>query len=330
MVNFKRIFPTGDIGGAIGSVFDSAKSVVNGSSGSLPGFDAPPQPSASGFATRQSRIPSGRTGRHVRNMVRFFVPETGIVEMYINPQSIKYTDKKHISQVRTKGGYTLQYWGEELGSVSVNGNTGSSGVEGINVLYDVYRNEQVSFDPYALALASARDQQTLADSLSASDSSIGNVFGNIASTGLDAIQNQVQNVLDSGNTNPTRPKPTLASLAFQTEMYWSGWVFRGYFMNFSVDEKAGNIGLFDYSFEFVVTQKRGLRSNFFAWHRSATSGPSNSSSERLGGVPHTYAARTNYGNQPAVNQELLNNSGTTSIDNGLSSDRPIVGDGVRR
>jgi hypothetical protein len=59
-------------------------------------------------------------------------------------------------------------------------------------------------------------------------------------------------------------------------MYWSGWAYRGYFKDFNLTEAANNIGLFDYSMTFIATQKRGFRTNFFPWHRSPTSGPSNS------------------------------------------------------
>jgi hypothetical protein len=310
MVNFSRSIPqqTGDI-------FDTARNIVNGSNVDFPGFNSPPLPASSGFTSRQSRVPSGRTGRITRNMVRWFIPETGIVEMYINPQSFKWDNKKDISQVRTKNGFVLQYWGESLGTMNIQGTTGSSGIEGINVLYDVYRSEQVSFDPYALALSSARDQQALSDS--------DDILDLGRQTLSEGILNQVQDVLETGSTNPTRPKPTLASLAFQIEMYWSGWVFRGYFTDFSLSESADKIGLFDYTMNFVVTQRRGLRTNFFAWQRSPTSGPSDSSPERRGGVPHSFARLEGF---PLPAQQDPNTGSNSAITAALQSDRPLLGD----
>lgn len=250
---------------------------INGSLNRVP-------PSSSGDGTRQNKIPSNRTGYHTRNLVRWFVPETGIVDMYINPENITWNDSKIISNQRTKGGFVLQYWGEDLTTISISGTTGSSGVEGINVLNDIYRGEQVAFDPYALAFASSLDSNQ------SDQSFLGDAGGNILDvlgTGIgESFTDQVTNALESGTTNPTRPRPTLASLAFSVEMYWSGWTFRGYFKDFKLVESAQKLGMFDYSMTFMATQKRGYRPNFLGWHRSPTSGPSNSDPNF--GVPYSY------------------------------------------
>src|SRR5690606_38791557 len=110
-------------------------------------------PQTSGLVNRQATIPSGRSAVHVRNLIRWLVPESGIVEMYINPKSISYSEAKQIQSQRTKGGFALQYWGEDLIKITIEGTTGTSGIEGINVLRDVYRAEQVAFEPYALSMA---------------------------------------------------------------------------------------------------------------------------------------------------------------------------------
>ena len=127
--------------------FHTAQGAVAGNSADPPGFTSlasPPAPS--GSQIRQAQIPNYRLATATRNMVRWFLPELGIVEMYVNPQSIKYTDTKHIgAPIRTRGGYMVQYWGEELGKISISGTTGSSGVEGINVIYDIYRNDTLIF-----------------------------------------------------------------------------------------------------------------------------------------------------------------------------------------
>ena len=127
--------------------FRGASGIARGGrQGDPPGFtNLDTLPSPSGSDLRQARIANNRNAILTRNMVRWFLPELGIVEMYVNPKSIKYTDKKHIaSPVRTRSGYLIQYWGEELGTLSINGTTGSSGVEGINVLYDVTGVDQVT------------------------------------------------------------------------------------------------------------------------------------------------------------------------------------------
>jgi len=234
-------------------------------------------PTSSGDGSRQNKVPANRIATHTRNMVSWFVPETGIVDMYINPQNIQYKDSKIISDTRTKGGYVMQYWGEEKTVLSISGTTGSSGIEGINVLYDIYRAEQVAFDPFALAFAASLDSaQDSTSLLGNAPQSIGDALGGFASGIGDSFADQVVNSLESGSVNPTRPRPTLASLAFSVEMYWSGWTYRGYFKDFNLTESSQNIGLFDYAMTFIATQKRGFRTNFFPWHRSPTSGPSNS------------------------------------------------------
>jgi hypothetical protein len=65
---------------------------------------------------------------------------------------------------------------------------------------------------------------------------------------------------------------SLAQMAFSVEMYYNGAVYRGYFTQMTVTERAENFAL-DYSMNFVVTQRRGYRLNYQPWHRSA-GGPS--------------------------------------------------------
>jgi hypothetical protein len=218
----------------------------------------------------------------------------GIIEMYVNPQNLSWQDRKQISEQRTKGGFVLQYWGPELGRLNISGTTGSSGVEGINVLQDIYNAEQLAFDPYALAFAAEAETQSELDFLEGAGlglaTSAANLLGasQAVGTGLDIMNNAIA----SGASTPTRQKPTLASIAFSVEMYWSGWVFRGYFLDFKLDERAERLGLFDYSMTFVYTQKRGFRTNFLAWHRSPTDGPSNSDPEF--GTPYSYNGEYGY------------------------------------
>lgn len=260
------------------------------------GFSSPVPPTANGFANRQSSLANERIGVQVRNLIRFLVPESGIVEMYVNPQNITYNYKKLINKQRTKGGYVLQYWGEDLTQLRISGTTGTSGVEGINVLYDVYRAEQLAYDPYALSLAA--QQQVQAESLQSTTAQVLNTFGDL-----------LQISQESGISNVSGPKPTLASYAFGVEMYYSGEVYRGYFESFTVTESADKLGLFDYVIEYVVTQKRGFRSNFLGWQKSAVSGPSDSS---INGPPHSYHGLANGFNAPNSGNSNQNNSNVAS------------------
>jgi hypothetical protein len=235
------------------------------------GFIVPPIPSADGKGLPSSKIPALRQATTRRNIAHWFVPEVGVVNMYVNPQKIDYGLKKLITQERTKGGYLLAYWGEQLTTLSISGHTGSSGVEGLNVLQEIYRAEQYLFDSLALTMAADTSITGLNDII---DSSLGNL-GGFASTlatgtlGLLGLDPASQNILPQN-------VPSLASIAFGIEFYYAGWVFRGYFDSFTFHESAERLGLFDYEIQFVATQRRGYRVNSYPWQRSAISGPSNS------------------------------------------------------
>jgi hypothetical protein len=264
----------------------AGQSLVGGSR-DVPGLTSTNIPGQSGFSKLGVNIPSGRDAFFTRHMVRWFVPEAGVIEMYINPQGISYQEKKHITSHRTKGGYVLQYWGEELTQISINGTTGSSGIEGINVLHNVYRSEQIAFDPYALALASDRDAENNDQFSFLGDFPSNSLGGTLSGLGRSFVD-LTSNAIETGATASTRAQPTLASLAFSVEMFYSGWVYRGYFSNFNVEERAEKLGLFDYNMTFISTQRRGTRTNFLPWHRSATNGPS--LTDPVHGRPYSYTS----------------------------------------
>lgn len=237
-----------------------------------------PPPSALGYGTRQSRLPNQRTAIDARNIIKWLVPEGPIIEMYVNPNQISYHYNKDISQVRTKGGYILQYWGPQLTTMTLSGTTATSGIEGINVLMDIYNAEQVAFDAYALYLAANNQQEVLAASVSGEPSV------------LESPEQFITALLGGSQSNfslAAAETPNLAQLAFSIEMYYSGKVYRGYFKSFTIEERADNVGMFDYNIEFTVTQERGFRQNFLAWHRSATSGPVNPDPQM--GTPYSFS-----------------------------------------
>jgi hypothetical protein len=277
----------------VGNFAGDLLGVVNGDNGPDFGFGGRTPPSPSGTATRQAQVPPLRDGVTTRQVMKWIIPEQPLVEMYVNPKQIQYIYKKLINKKRVKGGYILQYWGEDLTQLNISGTTGTSGIEGINVLMDVYRNEQLMFDPYALFLQAERDKANQESSddllfgeggLFGLDPIIGAAADPILGLTVGAAADQIQGSLESNIVN-SRTKPTLASLAFTVEMYWSGEVYRGYFENFTFDENAERIGLFDYNFTFNVTQKRGFRNNFFAWHKHPSYGQSNWDA---GGPPLSY------------------------------------------
>lgn len=227
-----------------------------------------------------SKVSSGRTYSNARSLIHWFVPEFGVIEMYINPKSISYQDAKLISKERTKGGFSLQYWGEELTTISLRGTTGSSGIEGINVLHEIYRAEQYAFDAIGLTLASdngvnAADQQILGG--------IGNSIGSLVSgtsvgNGIGGyIANSLFGTDSSSQALASQNIPSLAQYAFSVEMFYRGWIYRGYFQNMTVNESADNLGLFEYDISFIATERKGYRLNEFSWQRSAINGPSSTS-----------------------------------------------------
>lgn len=283
---------SGDSASSFSSTYNSGQS-----------FTASQGPAQGGYG---NQLPNNRVAVNTRKLMRWLVPEMPIVEMYINPQSVNYNYSKQITETRTKGGFVLQYWGENLTDLSISGTTGTSGIEGINVLNDVYRNEQLMFDPYALALQAQVDSQAQSDS---NFDIFGGALSSNSANGADSSISQISNIL-TGKTTPstgTRSRPTLASMAFTVELYWSGEVYRGFFKDFKVTEAANNLGMFDYNMTFRVTQKRGFRQNFLAWHRSATSGPSNSSPQY--GTPYSFGAlvdATATPQQNAIDQPNLN------------------------
>lgn|SRR5574337_933108 len=254
------------------------------------GFLVTSTPSADGNGLPYSKITPNAVGRLNRNIITWFVPQFGTVRMFINPQNITYNHKKLISKERTKGGYTLQYWGEELSTLNINGTTGSAGIEGINMLYEIYRAEQYAFDAVGLTLAANNAAADLANGLV---QGVGGAIGKAVNGLLPSSSQNSDNAtalgagllggilgLDSPNNNlSARNIPSLASLAFGVEMYYNGWVYRGFFESMNVTERADNF-LMDYQLVFTVTQRRGYRTNYFPWSQNPTNGPSSNNNPR--------------------------------------------------
>ncbi len=249
------------------------------------GFVVPAGYSSDGTGLPYSKAPTYQEGKLRRNIITWFIPEFGTVRMYVNPATIRYTFKKIIQKQFTKGGYTLQYWGEELPTLTISGTTGSSGIEGINVLYEIYRAEQYAFDSTGLVIAANNTAANLTtDAFNAIGNAIGNGVGPIlfGGTTTGSAGNSVQNAgLIGGvfglnsvtNSLAATNYTTLAQLAFTVEMYYDGWVYRGYFTDFNFTESAEDF-LMRYELNFTVTQRRGYRTNYFPWSKNPANGPS--------------------------------------------------------
>jgi|ERR1019366_6856281 hypothetical protein len=262
---------------------------------SSPGFNATPVSPADGNGLPSSKVVNFRTAQFGRDIIHFFIPEFGIVKMFVNPAQIVYKHSKLINKEQTKGGFTLQYFGEDLSTLTISGTTGSSGIEGINVLYEMYRAEQYAFDAIGLSLAADNAAIGAANQMI---SGIGNAVGSATGNAVGgSIGGSVGGLLGSGiaqgifGTNgftalAPRNIASLASLAFGVELYYSGEIHRGYFKEMSVTESANNIGLFEYNITFIRTQRRGYRVNGFPWQRSAVNGASDNGFDS--GVPWSY------------------------------------------
>lgn len=199
-------------------------------------------------------------GRRNRQLIRWRVPGLGFVDMYINPQNMTIRESKIIQKQRTKGGYVIQYWGEELITINLGGTTGASGIEGINILRKVYRAEQDAFQQV---------EETLAERLSelTTGGFVSGLIQDAAQGGLGAVGNTLLGAI-TGSAANSPLLPTLGSLAVSVELYFQGWVFKGYFNSFEVREEVSNgVGVFNYTMEFIVTDRRGIRRNFMPWHR---------------------------------------------------------------
>jgi hypothetical protein len=208
--------------------------------------------------------PNMPTGRRIRQLIRWRVPGLGFVDMYINPQQMTTSEKKAITSTRTKGGFIVQYWGEELTSIKLNGNTGASGIEGINILRRVYRAEQDAFQKVAEQLAS----RIRSNSGSNAISSIANLAAGDGKSSLGStIGGAITGMLGGSSSPPTLP--TLGSLAVSVEMYYQSWVMKGYFEDFTITESVQNgVGIFTYDLSFKVLDRRGIRTNFASFNRS--------------------------------------------------------------
>jgi hypothetical protein len=268
-----------------------ASSVVTAPS--FGGFVAPPTPNGGFNSLPSSNVSDWREAYVSRNIISWFVPEYGIVKMYVNPENITYQHKKILTKDRTKGGYTLQYWGEDLTQLHLTGTTGSSGVEGINVLYEIYRAEQLAFDTVGQALIdNSAANGAGAQILGGVSAAIGAATGSAVAGGLGG---SVGGVLGAGlalgvfgastfSSQAPRNITSLATMAFGVEMYYLGWVYRGFFEDMTVDEGSDHLGTMRYTITFTTTQRRGYRLNNLPWQRGAIDGPSNNDLS-AGGIP---------------------------------------------
>lgn len=235
-----------------------------------------------GNTTNQSirgMIEETKVGQFKHMPMTWRTPAYGFIQMYLNPQEVRIQDKKIYTSSRTKAGFVYQYAGEDLTNVSLSGTTGASGIEGINILENIYRSEHNAFNGVAAALDRRVSTAQLQSFFSPIAGALGqanlggdsqtNIFDSPADLVADGdLGTLLTSITEEFTANMfDQPFPTLASLAANVEMYWQGQTFRGFFDSFSVTESAQSPGLFEYQMVFIAYARSGIRRNFMPWHR---------------------------------------------------------------
>jgi len=245
------------------------------------------------------------------------------LQIYINPQSIDIKESKLVSHTLAKGGYIVQYWGEELPVMSVEGTTGSGGIEAINILRDIYRSEQLTMRRVLLSRANrfGDDTNTAIENSSSATTAAGlleaiDTFAGGAATDIvEGTRSAIEEVTDaflgiSDDSSKIGLVPSLGAFAISVDIFFQGVKYRGFFKDFSARESADSPGLFNYSFTFMITRIMGKRQNFMPWHRSPTT---------IDGTPRTASIPT----AGAVTDELsfATNAEYGDTQNRIISDR---------
>lgn len=227
------------------------------------------------------------------NLMRFVVPINldslgsfnvsgrAVIPFYINPNNLDFNDKKLIQKNLTKGGFSIQYWGEDLTTINVSGTTGSGGIEAAYILRDVYRHEQLQMN--RILLDRLREAQEAANqALQNADTppatfynTIDQLTGGAISQIVDGTSSIIAAVTDAFNGNLNTEviekiylTPTPAAFATSIDLYFGGERYRGYFDSFTIKENAESPGIINYTFGFTITRRWGNRKNYMPWHRN--------------------------------------------------------------
>ena len=192
-----------------------------------------------------------------------------MIEMYVNPQNVTMQANKKITQNRTKGGFVVQYWGDDLVTINLNGTTGSSGIEGIEILYDLYQSELLP------------------------PSRLDEIRGMGYASGVPGVNPGGK---DQDATNLVR-RSDLVSRATQVVLWYGSKRYHGFFTSFSVQEAATNPGEYTYTLAYTVWKTYGRDVNYMPWHRH----PKPLSERGASGVPESDGSVSIYAIQQANN-----------------------------
>lgn len=230
-----------------------------------------------------------------RETIKFMIPRsllalsyrgvTGIdrtlVPLYINPSSFNITYNKKISDTQTLGGFVIQYWGDGITNISMGGETGSGGIEAINILYNkVYKSEQNQMKEILIKRQQALSEDvnneinnpqnsTATNAAAAIDQAIFNGGFTSIVSGVGEMMQFYSDALSGNKVNTassTSLLPTLSAFAVSIQMYFQGKIFVGYIDNMVVNENGNSPGIFSYTISFKSLKEYGERKNFMPWH----------------------------------------------------------------
>ena len=195
------------------------------------------------------------------------------VEVYLNPTTFKISESKLVESSVTKGGFMVSYWGENLSTITASGTTGSSGIEGIQILRDVYRNEQIAYKEILKNRNYAASESLGSSTITDAAFSISNILNLMNSPGSKGLISTVDSLINQKKTVLEQQKqeilsPSIAAFVTSVDIYFQGEKFRGFFKDFGYNEQSNSPGIFTYDFNFVILQRYGIRSNFMPWHRN--------------------------------------------------------------
>jgi len=188
----------------------------------------------------------------IRNAIYWELWSGDFVKMPVNPQTMAFNFNKQISPTRTKGGFNVQYWGENLLEIAISGITGLSGVEGIELLYDVYRSEQLTREGIGNIAARGADLK------------------NFAKGNMQRGADRFETFLESDEPQGGRGLPDSSNLAVKAtavKMWYNYRVYSGWFSAFDYTENAESPGVYNYSLKYTVWNEQGRRRNWATWHR---------------------------------------------------------------
>lgn len=228
----------------------------------------------------------------VRETIKFLIPtnllslntsglsDREVVPLYINPTNFQTNYTKNISETQTIGGFVIQYWGDRITTISISGTTGSGGIDAINILYQVYKAEQIQFKNILL-----KRQAELATRIKEAETAsqeVGNInpaqaidqvlfngafsnFANGVTETMDFFKNAIAGN-DVSSQSMVRLLPTMSAFAVSLDMHFQGKVYRGYIDSMTITENGASPGHFDYTLQFKSLKEYGERTNFMPWH----------------------------------------------------------------